>query len=117
MTISAKEIFPCSAQNGVIYATSPNPDLILIPIMNSFSSPQNGILNQPIRNHPISTSEVICLTDPYHPLKESDLARTKLLFASIITSLFLPPSAYKVFHLVQLLQAPFCLLHWILPNT
>lgn len=41
-------------------------------------SNRNIILNQSI-----SISEVICLTDPCHPLKECDLDTTNLLFTSL----------------------------------
>lgn len=62
------------------------------------ASPRNRILNQSVRNHLVSTGEVICLTDPCYPLKGSDFATTSPLVASI-TSLFLLPSAYKCFTL------------------
>ena len=69
--------------------TSPNQDLITV-----LTPPRDGILNQSIRNHLISTIEVTCLTNPCHPLKESGLATANPLFAHV-TSLFLLPAAYK----------------------
>lgn len=71
-----------------------NPDSMFNPVMYSFSSPQSGILNQPIRNQSSSTSEIICQTGPCHPQKESNLPRTNRLFVSV-TSFFLLPSSYK----------------------
>lgn len=48
-------------QDGVIYAKL---QVTTLRLNHSFGSPSNETLNQPIRNHLISTSEVICLTDP-----------------------------------------------------
>lgn len=60
------------------------------------ASPRNGILNQLVRIHLMSSSEVACLIDSCHPLEESDLGTTDLLFPGI-TSLFRLPPAYKSF--------------------
>lgn len=71
--------------------TLSNQDLVIVS-----DSPGNGNLNQSTRNHLISTSEVMSLTDTCHPLKKSDLTATDSCFASI-TSLFSIPSAYESF--------------------
>ena len=47
--------------------TSPNWDLIIVSTLY-------GILNQSIRNHLISTSDIICWVDPCPPLKKSNFA-------------------------------------------
>ena len=62
-------------QNGVTYAKCHQRRL-----NNSFGFFKNGILNQSVRNLLISDSYVICLIDPYHPPKESNLAVTNPLF-------------------------------------
>ena len=59
-------------------------------------SPRNIILNQSLRNHLISTSEIICLIDPCQLLKESDLTVTNPpTFLPSITSLFLLLPVYS----------------------
>lgn len=59
------------AQNGVTHA---RPKLKLG--LTTLGSPRNGTLNLSVRNHLVSTSGVICLTDPCQPLKESNSALT-----------------------------------------
>lgn len=48
-------------QDGVTYAKL---QVTTLRLNHSCGSPSNETLNQSIRNHLISTSEVICLTDP-----------------------------------------------------
>lgn len=68
-------------------------------LITALASRRNGILNQSIWNHLVSTSEVIGLRGPYHPLTGSDSATTNPLFVSMPS--FLPlPSAGK--------NLPFC---------
>ena len=65
-----------------------------MPNLNTVSSsPRSGILKQSIWKYLVTTSEVICLVDPYYTLQEGDLATDNPLFAS--NFLVLPPSAYK----------------------
>lgn len=95
-------------ESVILSPTSPNEDLI--PNLVSVSaSPRNEILNQSIWNYLASTSEVICLVDPCHPLKKGDFDTANLFFPGL-TSSFCSLLLIKVFHLVQLLGAPFCLL-------
>lgn len=83
----------------------------------SFNSLRNEILNQLVRNHLISTSEVICLINLCYPLKEGNLVITNTFFLPGITSLFHFLLPIKVFQFVQFLEAPFYLLDWMLPNS
>ena len=96
------------AQNGIAYAelcvTTPRFDY-------NFGTPRNGILNQSIRNSPISTSQVMCLPDPCCPLKEGGLAVASLLVCLVQLPVPAPSCLY------QLLREPYCLLHWILPDS
>lgn len=91
--IKNKKIGPKWSHLG-LSPTYPNWVLILT---YSFSSPRNRILNQSVRHHLVSSSEVICC----HPLKVSDLFITNPLFASITSCSqdFLPIQAL---HFVQL---------------
>ena len=50
--------------------------------MTEATQHQNRIISQSVRNHLVSTAQVICLVGPCHPLKESDLAITNPLLAS-----------------------------------
>lgn len=59
------EVFPLSS-------LLPNSIIIL-------ASPKNGILNQSIWSYMVSISEVICLIDPFCPLKQGDFATKKSL--------------------------------------
>lgn len=51
---------------------SPNQDYLITVSVSA----RNVILNQSMWNYRVSTSEVICLTDPCHALEEGDLATT-----------------------------------------
>ena len=108
---------------SILLKTSPQkvaddkPHITKLRLNYSFRSLRNGILNRSIGNLLISTRWVICLTQPCHPLKESNFTLTDPLFLHSITSLFSLPSAVKVIHFVQFLEAPFSLLHWMLPNS
>lgn len=90
--------------------TSPKPTLNY-----SLNSLLNEALNSSIRNHLMSTSEVIYLMETYNPLKEIDLATTNLLFAQR-TSLFLFPSSYKSLSFwTDPMRAS--LIDWMLPDS
>ena len=85
------------AQNGVTRAKSHMSKPRLNIISNLFSvsaSPRNVTFNQSIWNYLVSSSEVICLIDPYPPSKESDLPWNHPLFVRIIS---LPPSPWSSF--------------------
>ena len=92
---------------------------------SQFQCSRNRILNQATRNHLISTSEVTCLIDPLSIgklLKEGNLAITIPFFfffflVPCMTSFFLLLLAIKVFQFVQLHEAYFHLLDWLLLDS
>ena len=90
--------------------TKPRLNLITVS-----ASPRNGILNQSMRNHLVSTTEVICLIDPCLPQRKVTLSQPSTEYNSLagITSLSCSLLPIKVFHFVQLLGAPFSLLDGI----
>lgn len=103
--------------NEVIYA---KPHTTKPKLNYSFHSPRSGFLNQSIRNPMISpnwSNQVICLIDPYHPLKASKLAINNLLFCLISLSCSLLPSACRHFSFCKFLGALFFLLDWLLTNS
>ena len=65
----------------VLYPTSPNQDLM--PNLITVNSSQGWNLKPVNLNYLVSTSEGICLIDPFCPLKEGDLATDNPVFAGI----------------------------------
>lgn len=100
------------APNGVtsVKPLSPNehsrPNLITVSTCSV-----SDILNRSIWAHLISTSEVICLIDTCHPLREGDFAWNNPLFASN----FLPPPSlpYKSLSFCAALWSSFQFARWV----
>lgn len=92
------------------------PHITKLRLNQSSSSPGSRPLNQPVRNLLVTTSQLICLTDPCHPLKDTNLVGTNLpsAYNDLLVAL---PSAYKRFSFTQLRRTPNYLLDWMLPHS
>ena len=76
--------------------------------MTEATQHKNGIISLSVRNHVVSTTQIIYLVGPCHPLKESDLAITNPLLAStgiacFLKVCFVPLCFYKRSALVRFL--------------
>ena len=65
LTVLKKQDNRSKTESLVLSPMSPNQNFITVLV-----SPTNGLLNQAIRNHPVSVNEIICLIKPCHPLKQ-----------------------------------------------